>query len=67
MNYGVKCMSDEDPRLEITIELSDDDPLGLHSFIREVPWFNFVDEFEATLIESDGTERDVKEEAFEGK
>ena len=60
-------MNEDNPRLEITIQLDSDDPIGMHNFIRELPWFGFVDgwdNFEAKVIEEDGTRRDVKEEAY---
>lgn len=57
------------PRLEITIELDGDDPIGMHSFVGEIPAFGVVggwDNFEATVIESDGAKRDAKQEAYDG-
>lgn len=57
-------------KLVIEIELDSDDPLGLHSFIREVPWFGIVDGwdgFTAKLEENDGSVRDVKKEANTGE
>ena len=60
-------MNEDKPRLEITIQLDSDDPIGMHEFIRELPWFSFVsgwDNFEAKVIEEDGTERDAKVEAY---
>lgn len=64
-------MTDEDtPRLEIIIALDEDDPFGMHTFLRELPWFGVVggwDNFEATVVESDGAVRDAKREAYEGE
>jgi hypothetical protein len=60
--------SDDAPRLDITIHLDGDDPVTLHSFLRELPWFSLVggwDSFDATLVESDGTKRDAKQEAYD--
>ena len=55
------------PRLTITISLDSNDPVGLYSFLRELPWVGIVDgwtNFDATLTDTDGRVRDAKAEAF---
>ena len=56
--------------LRIEIQLREDDPLGLHSLLGELPFFGVVggwDNFSATVTEADGSVRGAKEEARTGE